>query len=82
MGHFNAYKNRYLLKGPEGLKKTERTEKTEAGEPQMWKARVLGLKPDPKAQEPSPARANSTDQTGKLPLSVHSTAVACPPAKK
>ena len=60
MGHFNAYRNRHLLKGPEGPKKTERTEKTEAREPQMWKARVSGLKPDPKAQEPSPARANSS----------------------
>ena len=53
-------------KSLEKPRKAQKGSKPEAQEPQSSKARVLTSKPDPKAQEPSPACTNTKPGTSTL----------------
>ena len=46
-------------------KKARSPKRPKARKPQSSKARVLTNKPDPKAQEPSPARNNTSGKVGE-----------------
>ena len=52
-------------KSPEKPEKAQSPKRPKARKPQNAKARVLTRKPDPKAQEPSPARPNNSIHAGK-----------------